>query len=100
MKNMMRPQTKATAIHTNSPRATGSFHQMRVSGGLIAMTGSYLRFLFDGVDQRNLDELHDPPQDVDDGRRDDADEEQQKRIVENALHEGHVRHRFRLRFPF
>src|SRR6516165_7507381 len=89
MKNMMMPQTKAMAIHTNSPLATGSFHQRRSCGGFIAMGP----LLLHQTDKPYVGDLHDPPQNVDDGRYHHAEKQEEERVVENPLHERNAQRR-------
>ena len=40
---------------------------------------------------RNLGQLHDSPDDVEDGRNDHSDEQQQEWVIQDALHHGNPR---------
>src|SRR5271166_2037737 len=91
MKNMMTPQTKAMAIHTSSPRATGSFHQTRSCGGFIAISP----LLLHEIDEPDVGDLHHAPQNIDDGRDHHAEKQKEERVVENPLHERNAHRGFR-----
>src|SRR5271166_3662809 len=96
MKNMMMPHTKAMAIHTNSPLATGSFHQTRSCGGFIAI----VPLLLHQIDKPYIGDLHDAPQNVDDGRDDHAEKQEEEWVVENPLHERNALWHLRSRLRF
>src|SRR3990170_923612 len=85
-KNMIRPHRNATAIQTISIRSSGCFHQSRFSGDWTAMTAAPPPLPGD----RDLDQLHDPPDDVEDGRNRHPEEQQQKGVVEHPLHDGNA----------
>src|SRR5689334_15466436 len=88
VKNITRPHTKARPIQKTSIFSTGSFHQSRCAGGCMAMMPPVGRTRVEALlfRERDLGDLHDAPDHVEDGRYGDAEEKQQERIVENALH--------------
>ena len=83
MKNMNSDQISAIAIQVPSTLSSGCFHQTISLGGSIALTrlpdpfqpcvgALYLCGVLAG--EGNGDDLHDPPDNVEDGRHDDAHE--------------------------
>ena len=89
MKNMTRPQVNATMIQMSSIFAIRSFHQIRSLGGVIAMTLSLFGYGY-------LGDLDDAPDDVENGGYQDAEQQEQKRVVEQFLH---CRNRFLVASP-
>src|SRR5512139_874680 len=92
--NMNKPQRKAMTVQINSTFSMGSFHQIRSFGGVTAMrfprsfqiaplrlAGAPCSFR-----QRDGGNLHHAPKDVEHRWNRYAEEQQQKRIIENPLH--------------
>src|SRR5512134_590207 len=82
VKNITKPQRKAIVIHTISIRCSGSFHHRRFSGGVSAIACRLL-LLGDGDE----DDVHQPPQQVENSWTGNADEQKQERVVRDALHQ-------------
>src|SRR5215208_1604718 len=90
--NIASPQTNASAVQMISTRSTGSFHQIRCAGGVTAIF-SLVQFQLvcyapSSLGERDRSDFHDAPQRVEHCRNGHAEKEQEKWIVEHALHEG------------
>src|SRR5512132_2914698 len=98
--NMNRPQRKAITIQTSSTLSIGSFHQIRCSGGVTAMSispsqkdsrlsagGCNLQSSFR---QGDRGDFHYAPDQIENRRKRYAEEQQQEWIVENPLHHRHA----------
>src|SRR3972149_5749585 len=96
--NMNTPQRKAMTVQINSTFSMGSFHQIRCLGGAMAiLVPTHLasrlaasHFVKSSAPRsfgkRDGGDLHHTPKNVEDSRYGYADEQQQKRIIENPVH--------------
>src|SRR5678816_2019150 len=82
MKNMIRHHTSAITIQMSSVRSSGSFHHTRSEVDEMVIAAPWIVLFRD----RQSDDLHHAPDDVEHGGHRDADEEQQERVVEELLH--------------
>src|SRR5262252_10531316 len=90
MKNITMHHANAMTIHRISSRWMGCFHQTRWSGGWMALIVCSLsrrasRSLRERAD-RNAQDAHDAPDDVEHGGHRHAEKEQQERVLEDHLH--------------